>query len=84
MDDSGDFADRHRRVCKIFGDEVSAVGDHWQTRSPCGEWDARGVLEHVIGSMTCCFSGRWEPSHNGRRAIRWAGGRPLLKPSTGY
>ena len=49
LDDSDDMADRHRQLCKAFGDEVSAVGDHWQAQSPCSDWDARGVLEHVIG-----------------------------------
>lgn len=28
---------------------VSGVGDRWGRASPCTEWDARGVLEHVIG-----------------------------------
>ena len=49
LDDSDNMADRHRRVCGMFGDEVRAVGDHWVAPSPCGEWNARGVLEHVIG-----------------------------------
>jgi len=49
LDDFDDMADRHRQVCKAFGDEVSAVGDQWEAQSPCSEWDARGVLEHVIG-----------------------------------
>jgi hypothetical protein len=48
-DDSGDTADRHRQVCRTFGDEVVAVGGHWQVQSPCREWDTRGVPEHVIG-----------------------------------
>jgi uncharacterized protein (TIGR03086 family) len=48
-DTSGDTADRHLRICRTFGDEVNAVGAHWRSRSPCREWDARGVLEHVIG-----------------------------------
>ncbi len=46
---SDEMADRHRQVCKAFGDEVGVVGDRWQAQSPCGEWDARGVMEHVIG-----------------------------------
>ena len=46
---SDDIADRHRQICRAFGNEVNAVGDHWQAQSPCTEWDARGVLEHVIG-----------------------------------
>ena len=48
-EDSGDTADRHRQACRAFGDQVNAVGDHWQAQSPCAEWGARGVLEHVIG-----------------------------------
>jgi uncharacterized protein (TIGR03086 family) len=48
-DESEDIADRHRCICERFGDEVSTVGDRWQSQSPCSEWDARGVLEHVIG-----------------------------------
>ena len=43
------IADRHLRICERFGDEVSTVGDRWQSQSPCSEWDATGVLEHVIG-----------------------------------
>lgn len=42
-------ADRHLRICQGFGDEVRSVGEYWQAQSPCTDWDARGVLEHVIG-----------------------------------
>jgi uncharacterized protein (TIGR03086 family) len=49
LDESDDMADRHRQVCRAFGNEVEAVGDLWHAQSPCSEWDARGVLEHVIG-----------------------------------
>jgi uncharacterized protein (TIGR03086 family) len=41
--------ERHLRVCRSFGDEVSAVGARWRSPSPCVGWDARAVLEHVIG-----------------------------------
>jgi len=44
-----EIASQHLRICRAFGDEVALVGEHWQSQSPCGEWDARGVLEHVIG-----------------------------------
>jgi len=40
---------RHLRICRAFGDQVELVGEHWQSQSPCSDWDARGVLEHVIG-----------------------------------
>lgn len=41
--------DRHCRACAGFGQVVAQVGDRWGRPSPCTEWDARGVLEHVIG-----------------------------------
>ena len=46
---SDNIADRHLGVCRAFGEEVQRVGEHWGSQSPCREWDARGVLEHVIG-----------------------------------
>jgi uncharacterized protein (TIGR03086 family) len=41
--------DRHRRSCRGFGAVVDRVGERWDRPTPCPEWDARGVLEHVIG-----------------------------------
>lgn len=46
---SDEGIDRHLRICRAFGDQVSAVGDNWRSPSPCTGWDARAVLEHVIG-----------------------------------
>jgi uncharacterized protein (TIGR03086 family) len=40
---------RHLAVCRRFGDAVIAADGKWEYRSPCEGWDARGVLEHVIG-----------------------------------
>ena len=40
---------RHRKACYGFGAVVDQVDDRWGRPSPCPEWDARGVLEHVIG-----------------------------------
>jgi uncharacterized protein (TIGR03086 family) len=40
---------QHRRACDGFSDIVDSVSGHWHAPSPCTEWDARGVLEHVIG-----------------------------------
>jgi uncharacterized protein (TIGR03086 family) len=48
-DESSQIAERHLRICEAFGDEVRTVGERWHSQSPCFEWDARGVLEHVIG-----------------------------------
>jgi uncharacterized protein (TIGR03086 family) len=49
-DESGiGIIDRHLRICRMFGDEVTVVGGRWGSPSPCTGWDARAVLEHVIG-----------------------------------
>lgn len=42
-------ASRHDRACAGFGAVVGQVGDRWDRPSPCPDWVARGVLEHVIG-----------------------------------
>ncbi|BBZ71133.1 maleylpyruvate isomerase family mycothiol-dependent enzyme [Mycobacterium paraseoulense] len=39
----------HLAVCQRFGEAVRSAHGKWDRRSPCDEWDARGVLEHVIG-----------------------------------
>jgi uncharacterized protein (TIGR03086 family) len=39
----------HLAVCRRFGAAVASANGKWDSRSPCEEWDARGVLEHVIG-----------------------------------
>lgn len=39
----------HLAVCRRFGEAVRAADGRWDRRSPCDAWDARGVLEHVIG-----------------------------------
>src|SRR5579875_1639222 len=39
----------HRRACDGFTSVVGVVGERWGAPSPCTDWDARGVLEHVIG-----------------------------------
>ncbi|MGA8544093.1 MAG: hypothetical protein WB785_02390 [Mycobacterium sp.] len=43
------LGERHLAVCRRFGDSVRAADGKWDRRSPCDAWDARGVLEHVIG-----------------------------------
>jgi uncharacterized protein (TIGR03086 family) len=42
-------AELHLAVCRRFGDTVRLGDGKWDRRSPCDEWDARSVLEHVIG-----------------------------------
>src|SRR5271165_4347277 len=41
--------ERHLAVCRRFGESVRAAIGKWERASPCDAWDARGVLEHVIG-----------------------------------
>lgn len=43
------IATTHLRVCARFGRAVSEVDGRWNRPSPCAGWDARAVLEHVIG-----------------------------------
>jgi uncharacterized protein (TIGR03086 family) len=44
-----DLAARHLRVCARFGDAVAGADGNWDKPSPCAGWDARAVIEHVIG-----------------------------------
>ncbi len=39
----------HLAVCRRFGDAVEAAEGKWDRLSPCDGWDARAVVEHVIG-----------------------------------
>jgi uncharacterized protein (TIGR03086 family) len=41
--------ERHLAVCQRFGESVRAANGKWDRPSPCEAWNARGVLEHVIG-----------------------------------
>ncbi|MGQ0825761.1 MAG: maleylpyruvate isomerase family mycothiol-dependent enzyme [Actinomycetota bacterium] len=45
----GSAADRHRRACAGFGEVVAAGNGRWDVPTPCTEWDARDLVEHVIG-----------------------------------
>jgi uncharacterized protein (TIGR03086 family) len=38
----------HQRACDAFAAVTEQVKD-WGAQSPCTEWDARAVVEHVIG-----------------------------------
>src|SRR5438034_10500850 len=41
--------EQHQRACRGFSRVVDAAEGKWERPSPCTEWDARGVVEHVIG-----------------------------------
>lgn len=39
----------HLAACRRFGEAVRSADGKWDRPTPCDAWDARGVLEHVIG-----------------------------------
>jgi len=43
------IAELHLAVCRRFGEAVASADGKWDRRTPCDAWDARAVLEHVIG-----------------------------------
>lgn len=44
-----DSRELHLAVCRRFGEAVQSADGKWDRPTPCDAWDARGVLEHVIG-----------------------------------
>ena len=45
-----DPVERHRRACDGFSRIADSVpDDQWDRPTPCTEWDARALVEHVIG-----------------------------------
>jgi uncharacterized protein (TIGR03086 family) len=56
-----EISDRYARRAEAFVDKVAAVSDdQWSAPSPCEEWTARDVVEHVVSSqgMFLGFVGR--------------------------
>lgn len=45
-------ADRYRRLAAAFADVIEAVPrDAWDRQSPCPDWTARAVVDHVVGTQ---------------------------------
>ena len=45
-----DLIERHRRACDGFSRVADAVpSEKWDRPTPCTDWDARALVEHVIG-----------------------------------
>ena len=45
------IADHYRRLAHNFSETVAAVPpDRWGNQSPCEEWSARDVVNHVVDS----------------------------------
>ncbi|MBW0016182.1 MAG: maleylpyruvate isomerase family mycothiol-dependent enzyme [Mycobacterium sp.] len=39
----------HLAVCRRFGSAVRSAEGRWDHQSPCPDWHARDIVEHVIG-----------------------------------
>ena len=44
-----EVVERHIQACEGFSDIVAKAEGRWERRSPCSEWDAQGIVEHMIG-----------------------------------
>lgn len=44
-----DITELHRRSVEEFVRRLDAVGDRWSAPTPCGAWDVRALVNHVIG-----------------------------------
>ena len=44
-----EIVELHRRASDGLLSVARAAAGRWERPSPCTEWDARGVVEHVIG-----------------------------------
>ncbi len=45
----GDLVANHSKACRRFSAIVARGGGRWANPSPCPDWDAAGIVEHVIG-----------------------------------
>ncbi len=47
-----EIADRYRRLANAFATTIDAVPtDRWASPSPCDEWTARDVVQHVVDTQ---------------------------------
>ncbi len=47
-----EISDHYRRLSDAFADKIAAVpDDRWESQSPCEEWKARDVVNHVVGTQ---------------------------------
>jgi uncharacterized protein (TIGR03086 family) len=65
----------HRRACEGFSTIVVQGGGSWANPSPCSEWDAEALVEHVIGFHDVLLLGptRTKPTRpKGDPVARWS------------
>jgi uncharacterized protein (TIGR03086 family) len=77
---------RHVEACDGFSLIVGQGEGHWTSSSPCPEWDARGVVEHVIGFHDVLLLRPWgaKPTRPKDDPVaRWAVTVPAIKSALG-
>jgi uncharacterized protein (TIGR03086 family) len=48
-----DLVDLYQRACREFAGRVPAVGDQWDSPTPCAGWDVRTLVNHIV------YEDRW-------------------------
>ena len=78
MEDRGALLSQAIDAMRALAANVS--GDQWDAQSPCTEWKARDVVNHVVGGssmITSLFAGKtWEEAGGSSESIP-EGGDPL-------
>lgn len=41
--------DLWKTTAAAFDERYQAIGDQWETQSPCAEWTVRGLIDHAVG-----------------------------------
>lgn len=65
--------ERHRRALDGFGRAVAAASGRWDAPTPCTDWDAEGVVDHVIGFHQVLLLSRWACASRRTTILRSAG-----------
>lgn len=82
---NSDAITNHRRACNGFSAVVAQGDGRWANPSPCAEWDARGVVEHVIGfhdELLLGPTGTTPVRDQDDPAARWAATVPAIDLAT--
>jgi len=79
------IAEHYRTLAGSFSDTVDAVPpDRWDAPSPCEEWSARDVVQHVVDSemgMLERVGLAPDPAPSGDQSAQWSAIRDLVQES---
>jgi uncharacterized protein (TIGR03086 family) len=79
------IADHYRTLAGNFSDTVDAVPpDRWDDPSPCEEWSARDVVQHVVESEVGMLERVGlapDPAPSGDQSAQWSAIRDLVQDS---